>query len=363
MKSYKKWMAGFLAIALAGFAAAGALVIWVDPFFQYHKPLFRFPYLVDNQVNQNPGLAKNMDYEGVLLGSSMTTSFNTDWFTEVMDIRTQKLSYNGSYPKDLANIMELVFKAKGDSVQAVFAALDEETFSADAEETKFPVTDYLYDDNYFNDVQYVFNKDVLLNYILRPLADQKDKSDWAELYKPWWTDEYYNKGSVLMYYTPAEEGQEYLPADYFTKAVEQNLEQNICPYIEAHPETEFYLFYPPYSILFWNDVVRQKELDAVIGRLECMTEKLLSYENVRVFSFLGEEEIICNLNNYADYIHYHKDVCRYITECFADGTDELTQKNYREAFDALRALAQDYDYEAIWEDWYDPAPRFYEGKG
>ena len=356
----KRWLAGLLGIFLAGLAGCMALVIWVDPFFQYHKPLAWFPYLVDNQVNQNPGLAKHMDYDGILIGSSMTASFNTNWFEELMGMKTQKLSYNGSYPKDLSNIMQLVFDAKGDQVKAVYMAVDQSTFSADPEETKFPVTDYLYDDNVFNDVPYLLNKDVLLDYILRPLADRKDASDWAELYKPWWTDEYYNKANVLMYYEAAEEKQEEeaLAADYFKDAVEENLQKNILPYIEAHPETEFYIFYPPYSILFWNDVTREKELEAVIGRLEYMTERLLNYENVHVFNFLGKEDIICNLNNYADYMHYHKNVCRYITECFATGENELHPENYGQAFDEIRTLAMSYDYPAIWDDWYDTTPRY-----
>ena len=356
----KRWLGGFLGIFLAGLAGCMALVIWVDPFFQYHKPLVWFPYLVDNQVNQNPGLAKHMDYDGILIGSSMTASFNTDWFEELMGMKTQKLSYNGSYPKDLSNIMQLVFDAKGDQVKAVYMAVDQSTFSADPEETKFPVTDYLYDDNVFNDVPYLLNKDVLLDYILRPLADRKDASDWAELYKPWWTDEYYNKANVLMYYEAAEEKQEEeaLAADYFKDAVEENLQKNILPYIEAHPETEFYIFYPPYSILFWNDVTREKELETVIGRLEYMTERLLNYENVHVFNFLGKEDIICNLNNYADYMHYHKNVCRYITECFATGENELHPENYGQAFDEIRTLAMSYNYPAIWDDWYDTTPRY-----
>ena len=356
----KRWLAGFLGIFLAGLAGCMALVIWVDPFFQYHKPLTWFPYLVDNQVNQNPGLAKHMDYDGILIGSSMTASFNTDWFEELMGMKTQKLSYNGSYPKDLSNIMQLVFDAKGDQVKAVYMAVDQSTFSADPEETKFPVTDYLYDDNVFNDVPYLLNKDVLLDYILRPLADRKDASDWAELYKPWWTDEYYNKANVLMYYEAVEEKQEEeaLAADYFKDAVEENLQKNILPYIEAHPETEFYIFYPPYSILFWNDVTREKELEAVIGRLEYMTERLLNYENVHVFNILGKEDIICNLNNYADYMHYHKNVCRYITECFATGENELHPESYGQAFDEIRTLAMSYNYPAIWDDWYDTTPRY-----
>ena len=50
-----------------------------------------------------------------------------------------------------------------------------------------------------------------------------------------------------------------------------------------------------------------------------MTGRLLSYENVRMFCFQNQRDIVCDLNNYADYTHYHADVCRYIVECFADG--------------------------------------------
>lgn len=82
----------------------------------------------------------------------------------------------------------------------------------------------------FNDIPYLLNKDVLLDYILRPLADRKDASDWSELYKPWWTDEYYNKANVLMYYEPAEERpeEEALAADYFNDAVETICSRIFC---------------------------------------------------------------------------------------------------------------------------------------
>ncbi len=105
-------------------------------------------------------------------------------------------------------------------------------------------------------------------------------------------------------------------------------------------------------------MTREKETEAVIGRLEYMTERLLNYENVHVFNFLGKEDIICNLNNYADYMHYHKNVCRYITECFTTGENELHPENYGQAFDEIRTLAMSYNYPAIWDDWYDMTPRW-----
>ena len=228
-----------------------------------------------------------------------------------------------------------------------------EALSADVDATKYPVPEYLYDKNPFNNIRYVLNKDVLLNYILKPLVDPTERTDWSQLYKPWWTDQYYTKANVLMYYEPAPEAQEQMPEDLFLSGAAANLDINICPYIEAHPETEFVFFYPPYSILYWNDITRQKQLEAEIAELEYVTERLLSYENVRMFCFQDQEEIICDLNNYADYTHYHGDVCRYIVECFADGACELTLDNYREVFSGLSRLASTYDYEAIYDNWYE----------
>lgn len=352
MSQSKKWLITFSIIICIGFICIAGLTILVDPFFQYHRPLAKFPYVVDDQVDMNPGLAKNMDYDSILLGSSMTVNFNTDWFKEQMGFNTQKLSYNGAYPKDQSNIMDIVFKAKGNNVKSVFLGIDEMNYSADTDETKFPITDYLYDYNYFNDIKYILNKDVVLNYILRPLADSKDKSAWNMIYKPWWQDEHYKKALVLMYYEPAEEKEEETPPDTYIGAIKENMDVNICPYIEAHPETTFYIFYPPYSILYWNDVMREKELDAVIRKYEYITNRLLKYDNVEIYFFQNQEDIICDLNNYADYTHYHGRICEYMVNCFATGNRRVTQDNLQEELNILKNLAENYDYDAIFDDWY-----------
>ena len=352
MKKYKQWLFIFLILALAGLLSVAGIILYVDPFFQYHKPLPDFPYLVDHQVNMNPGLAKNMDYDSVLLGSSMTVSFNTDWFQEEMGLTTQKLSYNGAYPKDQSNIMKIIFDSKKDKVKDVFLGIDELNYSGDVNETKFPIPEYLYDSKKWNDFPYVLNKEVLLDYVFRPMIDTKDQSDWNMIYKPWWQDEHYQKAIVLMYYEPAEVAKEEVPADAYLPGIEANLSENIIPYIENHPETTFHIFYPPYSILYWYDVVRQKELDAVIEKYRYMTTRLLEYDNVKVYFFQNQEDVICNLNNYADYTHYHGRICHDMVKCFANGKRQVTAENLEDELSQLYQLAKDYDYEAIWDDWY-----------
>ena len=348
----KKWLIIFGTIVSLGLTAVAALVYIVDPFFQYHKPLENFPYVVDHQVNMNPGLAKNMDYDSILLGSSMTVSFNTDWFHEYLGLKTQKLSYNGAYPKDQSNIMDIVFETKKDEVDRVFLGIDELNYSSHVDQTKFEIPKYLYDNNYWNDISYLLNKDVVLDYILRAAADPKDKSDWNMIYKPWWQDEHYQKAIVLMYYEPGPKKEEAPEIAPYLERIEENLKTNILPYIEAHPETTFTCFYPPYSILYWNNIVRAKELDLVIEKYRYMTERLLEYDNVEVYFFQNQEEIICNLNNYADYTHYHGRICEYMVECFANGDRKVTLETLEEELQMLKTLAANYDYEAIYDDWY-----------
>ncbi|NLL77817.1 MAG: hypothetical protein GX235_11340 [Clostridiales bacterium] len=350
MKQYKKWILIFITVFAAAAATVVALVIYVDPFFQYHKPIDDFPYVVDNQINQNPGMARHMDYDSVILGSSMTVNFNTNWFEELMGLKALKLSYSGAFPKDQANIMDIIFDS-GNEVDAVFLGIDVITYSAGVEETKYPIPEYLYDSCVWNDIDYVLNKDVLLQYILRPLADP-DKTDLATVYASWWTEEYYNKQWVMHNYVQPEKVEEEADPENYVRNVKVNLDANICPYIEANPDTEFYIFYPPYSILFWNDVLRENHMEATMKEYEYMTERLLAYDNVRVFFFPNQEWIICDLDNYADYSHYHPDINRYMTECFVSGECEVTEENLTGELSKMRDIVAAYDFEELFSVEY-----------
>ncbi len=351
MDQLKKWFLTMLAVFVCILFIVAALVIYVDPFFQYHKPLADFPYLVDNQLSQNPGMAKNMSYDSVILGSSMTVNFNTNWFEELMGLDTVKLNYSGAYPKDQANIMERIFSSDN-QVKAVFLGVDVMTYTGGVDETKYPIPEYLYDDCMWNDAEYLWNKDVLLNYILRPLADP-EKTDLATVYQSWWTDEYYNIQWVMHNYEPPAKVEEETPADAYKEGVRANLEMNIIPFIEQNPDTTFYLFFPPYSILYWNDVIQENHLEATLEEYLFIVQETIGYDNVRVFFFPNQEWIVTDLNNYADYTHYHRDINRYMTECFADGTCEIKNRSQmEEALGEVRAMIDRFDFEGLFSVEY-----------
>lgn len=341
----------FFTTAIALLLAVALLVIAVDPFFHYHAPLAGFPYIVDNQLSQNPGMAENMLYDSCIIGSSMTVNFHTTDFADILGLDTIKLSYSGAMPKDDSNILSFIYKEdstarKNSDVKAVFMALDPQVMTADTDATKYDLPEYLYDEDPLNDVSYLFNKDVLFEYILKPVI-QRQATDLSTVYASWWTPEYYNEQWVMHNYTAPEKVEEETAEDAFLERTKTNLDTNILPYIEAHPETTFYIFLPPYSVLYWYDAEQENHLDATMAQIAYIGETLMNYDNVRLFDFMTEEDIVTDINNYADIIHYTPETNTYMVECFKDGTDEVAKGGMKEEMDRVRKIIDAYDYDAL----------------
>ena len=347
----------FTAVVLVILIAVTALVVYVDPFFHYHTPRSGFPYVVDNQLSQNPGMARNMDYDSCIIGSSMTVNFHTDDFRDIMGLNTLKLSYSGAYPRDDYNILSIVYDEdtyarKNSEVKAVFLGLDIPTLTAKTDEIKYELPMYLYDSNILNDVSYVWNKDVLLEYILRPMI-QKTPTNLSEVYASWWTDEYYNIQWVMHNYEAPEPVSEEMDPDTLIPQTLENLQVNILPFIENHPETEFYIFFPPYSILYWNNVLTENHLEATMKQYEFAASVLLKYDNVRLFYFQDMEKVVTDLNNYADYTHYKPDINKYMVECFSTGEHEVKDiDEFKGKLEEMRGIIDRFDFDELFSKEY-----------
>ncbi len=347
--TYIRWWKETCILILAGLAAAAALVIAVDPFFHYHAPLPGFPYQIDNQLSQNPGMARHMEYDSLMLGSSMTVNFETDWFLQDMGLHMLKLPYNGAYPRDIRNIMEKADE-NGGELKRVFWGVDLASYTGGVAETKYPLPEYLYNKNLFDDVNYWYNKDVLLDYILKPLVEWEPASLSHVYSSEEALEGCYSREYVLSHYQVPEKNDARFPEDMFIDGLEANLQANILPIIESHPDTEFTLFFPPYSILYWYEYLQNNQLDAVVYEYRYFMEKLLAYDNVELFFFPGDEEIVCDLDLYADTGHYRKRINRYMTDCFSDGRHRIAVENYEEELQKMKRMVEEYDYAALFTE-------------
>ena len=152
---------------------------------------------------------------------------------------------------------------------------------------------------------------------------------------------------MLSNYTPPEKTEFTGQVSDYTNRLLDNLEINLRPVIEEHEDTQFTVFFPPPSVLFWYDYLQSGQLPVIEEEFRVCSEWLLQFDNVRVFYFANMEDVITDLDLYADVSHHNQDINRYMTECFTSGEHELTNENLESELQKFREIIENYDYEGL----------------
>lgn len=303
----RQWSTLTLALLLGALALIVGAVALVDPFEIYHQATAFIPPITNGtQIYSNAGIAKSYEYDSVIIGSSMTENFLPSQFDALFGGSFVKLPINAGSPYNHKQMMDLAFGSH--DVRRVIYGVDIELMTYFYTTPKCEMPDYLYDDNLFNDVRYWFNESVLARYIpacLKTLG-QSDPNlrdtmyTWGSLYS-------YGKSAALAGITITGDPVEQEPvneAPEFSQQTKLNVEYNILPYIEAHPETEFIFFFPPYSLAYWYTFYRQGNMQYHLNQKEALVAALLAYDNVQVYDFQARMDWITDLDNYIDASHY-----------------------------------------------------------
>ena len=346
MKNLKKHLILLAVLCITPLILIGTIIYIIDPFFMYHKPLAGWNYLIDNQLEQNPGIAKHFEYDSVMLGSSMTTNFDTNLFNEKLDTEMVKLSYNAAYPADIDTIMKIVTDEK-QSLEYAYLCIDIANYMREPGTLSHVYPKHLYDKNPFNDLKYLLNKDVLLTYVVGNYV-KKENTPINEIY--WhWPYMVYDRAHVLSGYNAPEMvgSAEQAESVYTLENLKTNLETYIIPYIESMPDTQWNIFFPPYSMLYWYDATAAGEAERRIDGIAYITERLGAYDNVRIHYFQNMEEWISDLNNYTDATHFSKQITDDMTDRLCSGTNEVDLTNYQEHLDTFKDFVRNFDYEAF----------------
>lgn len=323
-----------------------ALVLLIDPFFQYHKPWFGLKAVLTDKEYQCPGTLRTFDYDGLIVGSSVAENYYNGWFDEGFDCRAIKAIRSYGATADLCYLLEEAFENQ--NLKYVFYSMDTSSLAADPTPT-FELTGcpmYLYNKNPFDDVEYLFNKGVLFEKIPYMAAnsvigdyDENNSYNWAQ-----WKE--FNKDMALKLYIRTPSIAPMKEADYYQDILDANI-RLITEQIEAHPETEFKIFFPVYSMLYWDNLYRTGDLEAYLYNTEETVSRLLAYENVQLFYFQNEREIATNLDNYMDTLHFSQEINQYMAEQMIAGNCRLTKENYQQTFADMKDFAYDIVNELI----------------
>ncbi len=346
MSNLKKKIVVLAVITLLPLVLVGSIIVIIDPFFVYHPPLEKGYYIVDNQLEQNPGIAKNFAYDSVMLGSSMTTNFDTNLFNERLGCQMVKLSYNAAFPHDIDKIMNIVVQEQ-EGLTHAFLCIDIANYMDIPGKLSYTYPEHLYDNKILNDLKYLLNKDVLMDYIFIPYL-KKSRFNVNEIYWHWQYMPYGKEYVLRNYSIPQKEQEE--TTQYSIANLKENLDTYIAPYIDATPDTEWHVFFPPYSILYWNNSVISGELDAKLQGMAYITEYLAEFDNVEISYFQDSKEWISDLNHYTDLTHYSKEVTDSMTEQLCNGSNRVTIDSYKERLEAFGEYVISFDYEELLEN-------------
>ncbi len=351
---------------LACLLSFGCFVWIIDPFYQYHAPWFHIPIVLDTAVYQTAGAARNLAYDSAIIGTSMTENIHTSWLDEALGWNTMKLSYSGARSNDLQAIFEQVSNKDGE-LKNVILDVNDYQFTSESWTSYVERPHYLYDEKLYNDHQYLLNKDIFTTSIRRIIDRVMGVQDNIDTAYTWEEAELFSKeiaqaacvntreqlvleksaqyGEENLYYVNGE-----LSADIDEKMTicQENL-NNILPFIEAHPKTQFYVLVPAYSMLYWEQKVLNNTLEDTLAIYAHVFEQFLQYDNVSVYYFQYEPEIITDLDNYRDTAHHKPEYNRYMIDCMINGEKELTLENYREKLEEMYKFAKEYPYVAMWE--------------
>ncbi|MCD7807098.1 MAG: hypothetical protein LUH19_07135 [Lachnospiraceae bacterium] len=342
-KIWNRIVIGAVAAVLGAITVASYVI---DPFFHYHKPLEVLEYPMQDERYQNDGITRYYDYEALITGTSMSQNFLVSEFEDLWDVTAVKTCYSGASFYELNQAIRRAL-SYNKNLKYVLCSLDSTVINYPADESTYTdYPDYLYDDNPWNDVYYIFNKEVMtktvavLNYTRagNQTISMDEYGRWADYMS-------YGKEAVEATLTqmPVIEEEVVLNTEDIER-IETNIRENFLKTALENPDVTFYLFLPPYSIYYWKAFYETNQVNAAIQTEQIAVDVLLEADNIHVYSFSDVLDIVENADNYTDSLHYGDWINEYIMRDIYEGNHELTKENKEEFWKNLREIYLSYDY-------------------
>lgn len=344
----KQWFfktIAYLAICLAAFAL---VTIVVDPYFHFHAPIKGIPYRLYEERYINDGIARHFEYNAIITGTSMTQNFKTSEFEELFDCSAVKLPFAGGGYREISQNLQRAF-AYNDHIEKVLWGLDGALLIKEPDYMgyeEYPT--YLYDDFWWNDVNYVLNKAIMYHGTFNNISMmlRGEQSTTFDAYSAWEGRTGFEAVIAGHGIREMEREDRGLSAEQ-RKMVEDNIEENLCPVIEQNPDTTFYLFFTPYSIVRWDLWGREGSISAQIEAESIAAQRLLQYPNVELYCFYENMELVSDLDHYKDPLHYTAAINSQILEWIKAGEYRLTSENNTAHAEAEKEIYLYYDYKSI----------------
>lgn len=351
----KVWLTGWLIIVLSALCVIGYQVYSVDPYFHYHKPeVDKYFYPLDNPRSQNDGISRNFEYDAIVTGTSMTENIRTTEVDELFGVNSIKVPYSGGSFKEVNDNIERALSTNS-NITTIIRCLDLSKILTEPDAMRFDLGEYptyLYDDNPFNDVEYLLNRDVLFGRVYKMISERNTEGFYPGItsfdnYTRWQESHTFGFNSVCPNNLEVKETQQIHLTDEERVMIKENVTQNVVAVADRYPDVEFYYFYSPYSVATWNVWNTRDSLYKQLESEAYATELILQHDNIHLFSINTRIDIISDLNNYKDGTHFGGWVNSLILHWMHDGQYQLTRENYKEYLQQEYDIYTTFDYLSV----------------
>lgn len=355
MRTRSKWyLIEFFTLVFVVLGIVGKYVVEVDPFFHYHRPdTDRYYYTLNNERSQNDGISKRFEYNMMITGTSMTQCFKTTEADEIWEkegAKSIKIPYAGASYKEINDNLQRALE-HNENLHIIIRGLDMNRFADPRDVMRWELGDYpsyLYDENIWNDVKYIFNKDVVFGRVYPMLTMPMEPGITSfDDYSNWMTAYTFGAESVLQQYEeiPGKiAGNPVHLTEQEKKQLLENVRQNITSLADEYPNVVFYYFFTPYSIVWWGRHVEDGSIYKQIEAEGMVIEEILKCDNIKLYSFNNRTDITTDLNNYKDENHYGEWINSLMLRWMHDGKYQLTVENYEAYLKEELAFYTSYDY-------------------
>ena len=364
MKQQKNWTGLFLGTALVCLALVVGLTVSIDPYMHYRRPQldrFRYEPKAEAERSINNGMVRHLDYDALLVGTSMMENTKTSLADSLFGCRSIKTVSIGASWWEISSLEALALEHNPE-LSLVVRGLDMTYFDEAPQALHYeigPYPTYLYNDNPLDDVYYVLNRDVLYSNCLPMLLDAAEGvtpglsnlDDYGA-----WKQEVYGPRAAMRRDTPYADAVQEKLSDQRRERVLYNVREKVLSLAEANPDTVFYYFLTPYSAAWWGDLRQAGQLEAQLEMEELVIRSILPCGNIRLYSWNTVEELTFDLANYKDRIHYGPWVNDWMLEKMASGEGLLTADNVEEYLSRERELFETFDYNTLFDQ---PEPAQY----
>lgn len=320
---------------------AGVVAV-IDPMYHYHPPILGLPLHLDDGRYQNASTARNFDYDTVIMGTSISANASASQVEALFGGKAIKMIVLDGYFSDFSAALDIALETH--AVKRVIWGIDSNILARSESGRTVDLPEYLYNRNPFDDVQYLFNKDLL--------------SDMGEILAGWrrhqaptmddafaWEARGWSKQHALAGYPRPQSFAPAAPPDSLLDNAREGLAV-LEGYARDNPQVDFQLYMAPYSILFWDKTARSGLLDATLEMHRTVMEALCALPNVSLYYFLDEYSLITDLDHYADHIHFSPDINRWVFDTMA-AREPVKAEDIGPRLAALRSFIIGYDFEAI----------------